>query len=181
MPAVLLDREGVIVVREPRDPCSFAPRRLAEYRLYPETLASLQRLKGASFPQAVVTNQPGVEDSSAPRPEVDAKQKIIWHELPVDVFKVCFHRQVDGWACRKRKPGMALEAAKDLGIGLVRNDMIENREGDVGAGCAAGCTTVFNGVGYDEPAPGTPERALRSIAGAADVIIGAALTIQETS
>jgi hypothetical protein len=41
-PAVFLDRDGVIVVAEFRARRSFAPRRLEDFRLYPEAAASLQ-------------------------------------------------------------------------------------------------------------------------------------------
>ena len=41
-PAVFLDRDGVIVIPEFRDRRSFAPRRLADLRLYPDAAASLQ-------------------------------------------------------------------------------------------------------------------------------------------
>src|SRR5215831_18511064 len=61
-PAVFLDRDGVIVVPEFRDGRSFAPRRLEDFRLYPDAAASLQKLKQAGFLLAVVTNQPDVGD-----------------------------------------------------------------------------------------------------------------------
>ena len=45
VPAVFLDRDGVIVVPDIRDRRSYAPRRLADFRIYPEAAASLLRLK----------------------------------------------------------------------------------------------------------------------------------------
>ena len=38
--AVFLDRDGVIVVPEFRDGRSFAPRRLEDFRLYPDAAAA---------------------------------------------------------------------------------------------------------------------------------------------
>ena len=76
-PAVFLDRDGVIVVPEFRDRRSFAPKRLEDFRFYPEAAASLQRLKGAGFLLAVITNQPDVGNGLIARSEVDAM-----HETP---------------------------------------------------------------------------------------------------
>src|SRR6266446_4941344 len=96
-PAVFLDRDGVIVVPEFRDRRSFAPRRLQDFRLYPEAAASLQKLKRA-------TNQPDVGNGLMSRSEVEAMHEIKRRELPLDAIKVCFHGQVEGCDCRKQKP-----------------------------------------------------------------------------
>src|SRR5262249_54542685 len=71
-PAVFLGRDGVIVVPQFRNRRSYAPRRLEDFRLFPDASASLQRLKGAGFLLAVVTNQPDVGNGVTPRSEVDA-------------------------------------------------------------------------------------------------------------
>jgi D-glycero-D-manno-heptose 1,7-bisphosphate phosphatase len=94
-PAVFLDRDGVIVVPEFRDRRSFAPTKLADFRLYPEAAASLQRLKRAGFLLAVVTNQPDVGNGLTARSEVEAMHDVIRQTLPVDVIKVCFHGHAD--------------------------------------------------------------------------------------
>ena len=114
-PAVFLDSDGVIVVPEFRDGRSFAPKRLEDFRLYPEAAASLKKLKQAGFVLAVVTNQPDVGNGLVDCAEVDAMHEIITRELPVDAIKACFHRQTDDCNCRKPKPGMLLEAAGEVG------------------------------------------------------------------
>jgi D-glycero-D-manno-heptose 1,7-bisphosphate phosphatase len=181
IPAVFLDRDGVIVVPEFRDRRSFAPRRLEDFRLYPEAAASLHRLKRAGFLLAVVTNQPDVGNGVTPRSEVDAMHQIMTRELPVDTVKACFHGQADHCDCRKPKPGMILEAATELGIDLARSFMVGDRRSDVEAGHAAGCTTVFIDLGYAEPAPDDPDFVVHSIVEAADVIIETMSTAQRAS
>jgi D-glycero-D-manno-heptose 1,7-bisphosphate phosphatase len=178
-PAVFLDRDGVIVIPEFRDRRSFAPRRVADFRLYPEAAASLQRLKRAGFLLAVVTNQPDVGHGLIPRSEVDAMHAIMTRELPLDAVKACYHRQADPCDCRKPKPGMLLAAADELGIDLAKSYMVGDRGSDVEAGRAAGCTTVFIDLGYAEPPPDAPDHVVRSIAEAADIIIETSLTVQE--
>src|SRR5262249_61098895 len=83
-PAVFLDRDGVIVVPHFRNRRSYAPRRLTDFRLYPEATASLRKLKGAGFLLAVVTNQPDVGNGVTPRSEVDARHGIMTRDLPID-------------------------------------------------------------------------------------------------
>lgn len=178
-PAVFLDRDGVIVVPEFRDRRSFAPRRLQDFRFYPEAAASLQRLKRAGFLLAVITNQPDVGNGLIPRSEMDAMHETMTRELPVDAIKACLHGQADHCDCRKPKPGMILEAAMELGINLEKSFMVGDRSSDVEAGRAAGCKTVFIDLGYAEPAPSAPDHVVRSIVEAVDVIIATASTAQE--
>jgi D-glycero-D-manno-heptose 1,7-bisphosphate phosphatase len=178
-PAVFLDRDGVIVIPEFRDRRSFAPKRLEDFRLYPEAAASLRRLKRAGFVLAVITNQPDVGHGLIARSEVDAMHDTMTRELPVDAVKACFHRREDHCDCRKPKPGLILEAAAELGINLKASFMVGDRTSDVEAGRAAGCTTVFVDLGYAEPAPDAPDYVVHSIAEAADVILETVLTAQE--
>ena len=178
-PAVFLDRDGVIVVPEFRDGRSFAPRRLEDFRLYPDAAASLQKLKQAGFLLAVVTNQPDVGDGLIAHSEVDAMHEIMARELPLDAVKACFHGHGEHCDCRKPKPGMILEAAVELGINLKKSFMVGDRKSDVEAGRAAGCATVFIDLGYALPAPDAPDYVVHSIAEAAHVIIETVLTAQE--
>ena len=178
-PAVFLDRDGVIVVPEFRDRRSFAPRRLEDFRLYPEAEASLRKLKQAGFLLAVVTNQPDVGNGLIPRSEIEAMHEIMTRELPLDSVKVCFHGQAENCDCRKPKPGMILEAARELGVNLKKSFMVGDRSSDIEAGRAAGCVTVFIDLGCALPPPDSPDYVAHSIGEAADLIIETVLTAQE--
>jgi D-glycero-D-manno-heptose 1,7-bisphosphate phosphatase len=170
---VFLDRDGVIVVPEFRDQRSFAPRRLEDFRLYPEAAGSLRRLKQAGFLLAIVTNQPDVGHGLVPRSEVEAMHEIMLRELPVDIVRACFHRQDEHCDCRKPQPGMILSAAQELRVDLGMSFMVGDRRSDIEAGRAAGCTTVFVDRGYAEPPPTAPDYVVRSVAEAVDIIIRA--------
>ena len=180
-PAVFLDRDGVIVIPEFRDRRSYAPRRLEDFRLYPEAAGSLARLKRAGFLLAVVTNQPDVGNGLTARAQVEAMHELMTRTLPLDTVQVCFHRREDGCECRKPRPGMLLAAAAELGIDLPQSFMVGDRDSDVAAGRAAGCSTVFVDLGYAEPAPQAPDFVVSSIAEAAERIISAAACRQEGS
>src|SRR5262249_56021163 len=81
-PAVFLDRDGVIVVPEFRDRRSFAPRRLEDFRLYPEAVASLRKLKQAGVLLAVVTNQPDVGNGLISPSEIRGIPQILTPPIP---------------------------------------------------------------------------------------------------
>jgi transaldolase len=172
--AVFLDRDGVLVVPEMRDGRSFAPRSLADYHFYPEAKPALDRLKSAGFMLVVVSNQPDVGKGLISQATLDDMNRRLARELPVDRIEVCTHQSADRCDCRKPKPGMLLAAAQACGIDLAASYMVGDRASDVEAGKAAGCRTIFIDLGYtSEPRPQSPDHSVRSVAEAADIILGA--------
>jgi D-glycero-D-manno-heptose 1,7-bisphosphate phosphatase len=177
-PAVFLDRDGVIVVPEFRDQRSYAPRRLEDFRLYPDAAGSLQRLKRAGFLLAVVTNQPDVGNGLTLRSEVEAMHEIMTRELAVDAAGLL------PWSRRQLRLPQA-QARHDPGDGpgtrrRPREELHGGGSQERRRGRARGrCATVFIDLGYAEPAPAAPDFTVHSIAEAADVIIENAPTRQE--
>jgi D-glycero-D-manno-heptose 1,7-bisphosphate phosphatase len=180
-PAVFLDRDGVIVVPEFRDRRSYAPRRLEDFRLYPEARASLERLKAAGFIIVVVTNQPDIGKGLIAPATIDAMHRIMMQELPIDAVKTCIHTAAENCDCRKPKPGMLVAAAAELGIDFARSFMVGDRKSDIEAGRAVGCTTIFVDLDYEEPYPDKPDFVVRSIAQATDIILRTNSAMQEAS
>lgn len=175
--AVFLDRDGVIVIPEFRDGRSFAPRRLEDYRFYPEADAALARLKQAGFLLIVVSNQPDVGHGRIEQGVLAEMHRRLQARFPVDAVVACCHRQDEACQCRKPKPGMLLDSARAFGISLTGSFMVGDRASDVEAGRAAGCRTVFIDLDYtSEHKPDNATYAVRSIGEAADVIIAAAST-----
>jgi D-glycero-D-manno-heptose 1,7-bisphosphate phosphatase len=168
---VFLDRDGVLVIPEFRDGRSYAPTRLEDYRFYPEAPHALFRLKAAGYKLVVVTNQPDVGKGLIPQVVADEMHERLRKIFPVDLIKACFHTQTANCTCRKPKPGMLLDAARELGLDLEKSYMVGDRVSDVEAGEAAGCRTVFIDLGYDEQKPVSPTFVVRSIAEAATCIL----------
>lgn len=171
--AVFLDRDGVLVVPEFRDGRSFAPTSLEGYRFYADAPQALLRLKAAGFKLVVVTNQPDVGNGLLPRDVADEMHDRLRSAMPVDMIKACFHGQAANCDCRKPKPGMLIEAARELGLDLQNSYMVGDRASDVEAGEAAGCRTVFIDLDYRERRPAAPTYVVRSISEAASSIINA--------
>jgi D-glycero-D-manno-heptose 1,7-bisphosphate phosphatase len=170
--AVFLDRDGVLVVPEFRDGRSFAPRQIADFRLYGDAVPCLKRMRAAGFRLVVVTNQPDVGNGLVERAVVEEMHRRLAAALPVDAIEVCYHSPADNCDCRKPKPGMLQRAAGRLGLDCRRSIMIGDRGSDVAAGRAAGCRTIFIDLGYRGEEPESPDRSVDCLADATNIVLG---------
>lgn len=169
--AVFLDRDGVLVIPEFCDRRSYAPKRLEDFRLYPDALRSVSSLKAAGYRVIIVTNQPDVGAGIVERAVVEAMHQQLLRELPVDDIEVCYHTKQDGCDCRKPKPGMIMRAARRHAIDCANSIMVGDRASDVEAGRAAGCRTIFIDLGYRDENPERPDHVVSSLGEAAAVIL----------
>src|SRR5436189_25447 len=80
-----------------------------------------------------------------------------------DGLRVCYHDDADNCRCRKPKPGMLEDAARDAGIDLSRSFMVGDRWRDVDAGRRAGCATIFVDHDYSERRPEGPDATVGSL------------------
>ena len=126
-----------------------------------------------------MTNQPDVGNGLQRRKVIEAMHNRIRRELPIDDLKVCYHIDRDKCECRKPKPGMLLQAAKEWSLDLRESYMIGDRWRDIGAGKAAGCRTILVGDGYGERQPELPDMAVRSLLEAATLILQGQVMPQE--
>jgi D-glycero-D-manno-heptose 1,7-bisphosphate phosphatase len=155
-PAVFLDRDGVVIEDSHYID---TPDRV---RLLPGSAEAIAALNRAGWLIVIVTNQSGVARGLFP---IEAMKEIHDHlaellrgyEARVDGFYFCPHHPSAERAeyrceceCRKPKPGMLLQAARELGIDLARSWMIGDRVGDLEAGSAVGCRTVLVQTGYGD-------------------------------
>jgi len=148
--AVFLDRDGVLNHTEIRDGKPYAPTRVEDFKLFDDVEGSIRLLKDAGFLLVVVTNQPDVGNGFVEQSVVEEMNDRMMAKLPLDDIRVCFHKQTDNCECRKPKPGMLIDAATALNIDLRTSFMVGDRGGDVKAGKAAGCKTIFIDRGYKE-------------------------------
>ena len=141
--AVFLDRDGVLNAPEVRDGRSRAPLSLDAFRIYPWAKEAVGRLREAGFLTIVVTNQPEVATGELAPDALDAIHARLREVLAVDAVYACPHVDADGCACRKPRPGLLLRAAADWNIDVRASFMVGDRWRDIGAGGAAGCTTIL--------------------------------------
>lgn len=175
-PGAFLDRDGVLNRSAVIGGKPHAPRRLEDFRLLPGVAQAVARLKAAGLIVVVVTNQPDIGNGLVDESVVAAMHARLKARVPVDDIRVCPHRQDLGCSCRKPRPGMLLEAARDHGIDLTRSVMVGDRAGDIAAGTAAGCRTVFIDRGYPEtrrsPTPVAATFRARSLPAALPFLLG---------
>nr|WP_320115485.1 D-glycero-beta-D-manno-heptose 1,7-bisphosphate 7-phosphatase [uncultured Desulfuromonas sp.] len=155
-PAVFLDRDGTINVERdylyrPEDFCFIDGAETA-----------IRQLNDAGFVVVVVTNQSGVARGYYREEDVEILHDYLSHQLAkvgahIDGYYYCPHHPQSGQApyvqeceCRKGKPGMLLQAARDLDIDLSRSWMVGDKKADVDAGLAAGCRPILVRTGHGE-------------------------------
>jgi D-glycero-D-manno-heptose 1,7-bisphosphate phosphatase len=156
LPAVFLDRDGIInraVVREGRP---YPPARLEDVEILPGALTSLHRLAACGYVLIGITNQPDVARGTQSREVVESINQLIQSRLPIREIFVCYHDNIDDCDCRKPRPGLIWQAAKKHGLDLSVSWMVGDRWKDIAAGQAAGLRTIFVDYHYAETYQGIP-------------------------
>ena len=169
--AVFIDRDGVINRAVVRDGKPYPPPALADFEFLPGVPEAMRYLHEAGFRLIVATNQPDVGAGRQTREKVEEIHAHLLTTLPIDDIKVCYHTDADQCPCRKPKPGMLLDAAKQWQIDLASSVMVGDRWRDVGAGKAAGCRTILIESGYDERRAEGFDAAVPSLLEASHLII----------
>jgi len=169
--AVFLDRDGVVNQSIIRDGRPYPPQSIAEMEILAGVRETLASLRGAGFLNIVVTNQPDIATGKQRTEVVEAMHQRLMNELALDEIKVCHHSDADRCDCRKPKPGMLLQAAREFDIDLTRSFMVGDRWRDVAAGQAAGCANFFIDYGYRERRPKRPYVEVKSLAEAGNRIL----------
>lgn len=155
--AVFLDRDGTVNVEK------HYLHKIEEFEFVPGAPEAILKLNRAGFKVVVVTNQSGVARGYYDLAAVDALHEYLQGRLrsigaQVDAFYVCPHHPTAGRAeygivcdCRKGKPGLLLQASRELNLDLARSYIIGDKPSDVEAGFAAGCTPclVLTGFGAE--------------------------------
>lgn len=155
MRAIFLDRDGVICENRADHVKSWA-----EFEFLPGVKKSLASLSHLGLPIIVITNQAAVGRGIITTPEVEEIHHRMVAEIVasggrIDRILYCPHRPEDGCDCRKPKPGMLLQAAKEMGIDLTESYLIGDAATDIQAGYQVGCRTflVLTGRGAEQLVP----------------------------
>lgn len=151
--AVFLDRDGTInkyvgFLTKPE-----------QFELIEGAAEAIRKINKSGYLTIVVTNQPVIARGDCTWEELKLIHDKMETELGkegafVDAIYVCPHHPDKGFEgerpeykfdcnCRKPKPGLLLQAAKDFNIDLSQSIMIGDSDRDVKAGEAAGCKTII--------------------------------------
>jgi D-glycero-D-manno-heptose 1,7-bisphosphate phosphatase len=153
-PAVFLDRDGTI-----SDEVGYV-NHLSRVRMLPAAARAIRLLNRYAIPAIVVTNQSGVAREYFDERLVHKVHEKIQRALRrqgahLDKIYYCPHHPTVGRApyrrdcpCRKPKPGMLQQAARELPIDLKRSYVVGDRMKDVYFAHAAGLKGVLVLTGY---------------------------------
>jgi D,D-heptose 1,7-bisphosphate phosphatase len=156
--AIFLDRDGVInvdtdLIKTPE-----------ELQVYDYVPGAVRKINEAGYLAIVITNQSVIARNLC----TEAELRVIHNKLDtilgvehakLDALYYCPHHPHGGFPeenpaykkechCRKPKPGMLLDAARDFNIDLSKSWMIGDSERDVLAGRAAGVRTIGVRTGH---------------------------------
>jgi D,D-heptose 1,7-bisphosphate phosphatase len=142
MKAVFLDRDGTIA----RDVVYC--RRVEDFEILPGVPGAIRMLNRHNFKVVVITNQSGIArgyftEDTLSRINEHMKKELAGHGARIDAIYYCSHHPDDNCACRKPKPGLILQAAREHDIETGLSYMVGDAIKDVEAGKAAGCRTVW--------------------------------------
>lgn len=147
LPALFLDRDGVIIADENylADP--------RQVRILPGVPSALATARSAGFLLIGVSNQSGIgrgyfsaQDFHAVMTHLDTELES--HGAAFDSFHFCPHGPDEGCSCRKPAPGLLEEASQLQAIDLSRSWMIGDKASDIVFGREAGMGAVLVRTGY---------------------------------
>lgn len=150
--AIFLDRDGTI-----NKYVGFL-REIEQFELLPNTSEAIKKINNSGYLAIVVTNQPVVARGEVTFEQLDKIHNKMETLLGkdgayLDGIYFCPHHPHKGFEgeipelkveceCRKPKPGMLLQSARDFNIDLSKSWMIGDSDNDILAGENAGCFTA---------------------------------------
>ena len=148
---LFLDRDGVLIEDRPN-----YVRSWDDVKILPSSLTAARLVSDAGFGIVVVSNQAGIGRGIV----TEETARVIFDQI-LDEYRsfganilagyMCPHRPEDQCDCRKPKPGMILQAARDHRIDLGGSVLVGDALRDLQAAEAAGVTgmLVRTGLGLE--------------------------------
>lgn len=143
MRAVFLDRDGVINENRMDHVTSWA-----ELQFIPGAVDAVARLSRANVEVFVITNQAIINRGVVDHTVVEEIHRRMVHDIEqrggrIAGIAYCPHRPDECCDCRKPRPGLLVELAREHGIDLKDAVLIGDALTDIQAGQAAGCRTML--------------------------------------
>jgi D-glycero-D-manno-heptose 1,7-bisphosphate phosphatase len=142
---VFLDRDGVINRKPPR---ADYVKCWEEFEFLPGAIDAIKLLNQHGYIVIVVTNQPGIARGMMTEADLQyihnrLQAELQAHGAHIDRIYYCPHGWDEGCDCRKPKPGLLYQAARELNLNLSKSILIGDDERDIVAGNTAGCKTYM--------------------------------------
>lgn len=157
--AVFLDRDGVVneLVYYQEHGIIDSPFTAEQLKLFRWAGEAIKKLKETEYKVIIVSNQPGIAKGHLSWETFEKIREKMREQLAeqgafIDGEYYCFHHPeaVDeslrvNCECRKPKPGLLFQAAREHNIDLSQSWMVGDGLTDVKAGKGAGCRTILLG------------------------------------
>jgi D-glycero-D-manno-heptose 1,7-bisphosphate phosphatase len=145
IPAVILDRDGVLNRKPPK---ADYVKDWAEFQWLPGAQEALRLFKEANYRVILASNQAGIARGALSEEKLSAiheKMRAEAIQAGGDIQKIyyCPHGWDDNCECRKPRPGLLFQAQKELSLDLSRTPFIGDDERDAQAAEAAGCPSFL--------------------------------------
>ena len=152
--AVFLDRDGTI-----NEQMGYI-NHICRFQLLPGAAQAIKKLNDAHIPVVVVSNQSGLARGYFPEELLVAvhekMHKLLAEEgARVDAIYYCPHhpeakeeRFRESCNCRKPKPGLVLQASKELGVDPEKSFVVGDRWSDIKTAANCGATSILVRTGY---------------------------------
>jgi D-glycero-D-manno-heptose 1,7-bisphosphate phosphatase len=147
--AALLDRDGTIIYERHylSDP--------DQVELLPGAAAGLRALSDLGYRLVVITNQSGISRGyfdHARLAEIHARvaDLLAQQGVTLDGIYVCPHLPEAGCDCRKPRPGLVHQAARELGFDPTESIAVGDKACDIDLGRGVGATTFLVTTGYGQ-------------------------------
>jgi transaldolase len=157
--AIFLDRDGVLnalVYYASHDEWE-SPRRPEDVVLLDGVADAIRRIHDLGYLVFVVSNQPSAAKGKVTRAELDAVHEELVRQLgdaPIAQFFYCYHRAEDACDCRKPRPQVVLQAAREYDLDLRGSWFAGDQDGDIGCGRRAGTRTALLQYARSKPKRG---------------------------
>lgn len=145
MKAIFLDRDSTVNIGVPKYERVDS---IDKVELLPNSLEALKILSRLDFLVFFVTNQLGIAEGLITENDFrnincEVLRLIAPSGITITRTYVCPHSVDENCDCRKPKPRLLLDAAKEYDIDLSESYMIGDRVSDIGAGIGAGTKTIL--------------------------------------
>ena len=169
--AVFFDRDGTIA--KDVHYC----RRPEDFVLFPKAAKVIKKLNKRGFKVIIVTNQSGIargyfNEEALGNIHKKMKEELAREGAHIDGIYYCPHHPDDNCECRKPKPSLLFQAAKDLNIDLEHSFVVGDLQKDMELGKAAGCRTILIGAPSPLDSGGVaPDAIVADLAAVSDTIL----------
>ena len=153
--AVFWDRDGVLnhvlPERQEDGQKNVSPLKFEDFKLVDGVSQVLQKVREKGYLNIIATKQPDIARSKMSWEELNKMHDFLKVKVPtIDALYVCPHDNQDNCNCRKPKPGLLLDAAKDYHLNLEDCYMVGDSQSDIDAAHNAGCKAIVIRAQYNQ-------------------------------